>query len=76
MGPDGPPTPFACTPGPAGFGVGPPVPGNPIGLEPFVLAAFAAWALASVEVTVVLETWREPDDRRPFEDPEIKRQIR
>lgn len=72
LGPLGPPDPpFAC-PGaePPGFGGGPPAPGSPMGLVPFVLlAAFAACALASVDVTVVLETCREPDDRRPLEDP-------
>lgn len=36
-------------------------PGTPDGLD----------CCASVDVTVVLETWRDPDDRRPLVEPEL-----
>lgn len=73
--PPGPPEPLACPPtAPAGpvFGGGPPAPGSPIGFVPLVFAALAACALASVEVTVVLDTCLEPDDRRPLDEPSMK----
>ncbi len=57
-----------------GAGVGPaaPVAGTmPSGGGPFpILTAIPGWdCCASVDVTVVLDTCREPDERRPLDEP-------